>query len=207
MVSAQATDALRVLVFVDFWNFTLSVREHDPNFLIDWRILGNFLTKEASKQIDPEVKPSYEGMHVYGSYDPNKPADARLKNWFSNTLDKMSGVNVVLLERQRKRNYARCPACQSETTKCHACGADMRGTEEKGVDTRIATDMVSLAWANGFNAAVLVSADRDFVPVAEFLQTKGIKVVHAAFPPAGSLLSQKCWGNLNMPRIMSGFKR
>lgn len=86
----------------------------------------------------------------------------------------MPGINVVLLERQRKRGYPRCPHCQVEATKCAACGHDMRGTEEKGVDTRIVTDMISLAWVNSYDAAVLVSADRDFVPVADFLQAKGI---------------------------------
>ncbi len=208
LMNAQPAPApLRVRIFADFWNFSLSVRSHDPTFKIDWRVLGPFLTSKAGSLIDPAAPLVYEGMHVYGSYDPNKPADAKFRNWFSNTLDKMAGVNVVLLERQRKRNYAKCPQCQAETTNCHVCQADMRGTEEKGVDTRIATDMISLAWANGFNSAVLVSADRDFVPVAEFLQTKGIKIIHAAFPPAGSFLSQKCWGNLSIPRIMADFKR
>ncbi|MGL4591541.1 MAG: NYN domain-containing protein, partial [Aestuariivirga sp.] len=79
---------------------------------------------------------------------------------------------------------------------------DMRGTEEKGVDTRLATDMISLAWANGYNVAVLVSADKDFVPVAEFLQTRGIKVIHASFPPLGSELSQRCWGSISIPSFI-----
>jgi uncharacterized LabA/DUF88 family protein len=83
----------------------------------------------------------------------------------------------------------------------------MRGTEEKGVDTRIVADMISLAWANAYDVAVLVSSDRDFVPVADFLQTKGIKVVHGAFPPKGSNLSQKCWANFNVIGLMPQIKR
>jgi uncharacterized LabA/DUF88 family protein len=136
-------------------------------------------------------------MHVYGSYDPDKPADASLKNWFSNWLDKQPGVHALLLPRQKKKGYPKCPQCQAEATHCASCAADLRGTEEKGVDTNIVKDMISLAWANAYDVAVLVSADRDFVPVAEFLQTKGIKVIHGAFPPKGSDLSQKCWGNFS----------
>ncbi len=83
----------------------------------------------------------------------------------------------------------------------------MRGTEEKGVDTRIVADMISLAWANAYDVAVLVSADRDFVPVTEFLQTKGIKVMHGAFPPNGSELSQKCWGHFDIAPLMPQFKK
>jgi uncharacterized LabA/DUF88 family protein len=198
---------IRARVFVDFWNFTLSIRNIDPTFKINWQVLGQFLAKEAGQIVDPGMPVVFEGMHVYGSYDPNKPQDAKLKNWFVNTLDNMPGASVSLQERQRKRGYPKCPSCQAEAAVCASCQADMRGTEEKGVDTRIATDMVSLAWANGYNCAILVSSDRDFVPVAEFLQTKGIKVVHGAFPPSGSALSQKCWGHLNLSKSRNGFQR
>lgn len=64
----------------------------------------------------------------------------------------------------------------------------------------------SLAWSKAYDVAVLVSADRDFVPVAEFLQNEGLKVVHGCFPPKGSHLSQKCWGNLNLTKLMPAFQ-
>lgn len=83
----------------------------------------------------------------------------------------------------------------------------MRGTEEKGVDTAIAVDMISLAWEGVYDVAVLVSADRDFVPVAEYLMKKGIKVIHGAFPPSGAMLSQKSWGAINIPALREGFRR
>ena len=56
----------------------------------------------------------------------------------------------------------------------------------------MATDMISFAWADNYDVAVLVSSDRDFVPVAEFLETRGIKVVHGAFPPKEADLIRKC---------------
>ncbi len=199
--------AVRVRIFVDFWNFTLSVRNEDSSFKINWQTLGQIIAAEAGKLVDASLPVKYEGMHVYGSYDPAKPNDAKLRNWFTNTLDKMAGVSVTLVERQRKRTGPTCPHCQTITTHCPSCGGDMRGTEEKGVDTRIVTDLISLAWINGFDVAVLVSSDRDFVPVAEFLQAKGIKVIHGAFPPVGSQLSQKCWGHLNLVSMMPTFKR
>jgi uncharacterized LabA/DUF88 family protein len=83
----------------------------------------------------------------------------------------------------------------------------MRGTEEKGVDTRIVTDMISLAWADAYDVAVLVSSDRDFVPVADFLQTRGIKVIHGAFPPKGHFLSQKCWASMDIAALKPQFTR
>ena len=83
----------------------------------------------------------------------------------------------------------------------------MRGTEEKGVDTRIVTDMMSHAWAGGYNVALLISADRDFVPVAEELQKRGIKVIHGRFVKKGMELSKKCWGSIDVAKLMPLFER
>ena len=198
---------MRVRVFVDFWNFNLSLRRESPGFMTDWTPIGPVLAREAAKKVDPAAAHTFEAMHVYGSFDPAKETDKKLRNWFTNTLDRMPGTHVVLVERQKKKGYPRCPACQTEAQTCAACGSEMRGTEEKGVDTRIVTDMISLAWANAFDVAMLVSADRDFVPVAEFLQTRGIKVVLGWFPPRGNLLSQKCWGNVPLTNLMPSFAR
>ena len=64
-----------------------------------------------------------------------------------------------------------------------------------------------IAGRYSYDVAVIVSADRDFVPVADFLQSKGIKVIHAAFPPSGSQLSQRCWGNFNVINQMAKFRK
>lgn len=131
--NASSVVAVRVRIFVDFWNFTLSVRSQESDFKINWQTLGQTIAAEAGKLVDPALPMKYEGMHVYGSYDPAKANDARLKNWFTNTLDKMAGVSVTLVERQRKRTGPSCPHCQTITTHCPSCGGDMRGTEEKGL--------------------------------------------------------------------------
>ena len=196
----------RVRVFVDFWNFQLSMRRLDPDLKIDWKKPGPVFAELAANEVDPNGDFSFEALHVYGSYDPNKATDNKLKHWLSSWLDKQRGVHVVALPRQRKRGYPKCPSCQTEAQTCLACNSDLRGTEEKGIDTRIVADMISLAWVDAYDTAVLVSSDRDFVPVAEFLQTKGIKVVHAAFPPSGSDLTQKCWASIRVPDVIDRLK-
>ena len=87
------------------------------------------------------------------------------------------------------------------------CGGNMRGTEGKGVDTAIATDMMRLAWDNNYDVSVLVSSDRDFIPVVKSLETKGIRVIHGAFPPQASELTKACWGSIGIPNISENFRR
>jgi len=196
----------RVRVFVDFWNYTLSMRDADAAFRTDWSKLGQVLSRAAASIVDPAATGEYQGLNFYGSYDPASEADRKLHRWATTVVDTFPGVSVSIVPRQRKRSPPACPACHAVVGQCPRCGADMRGTEEKGVDVRMATDMISLAWVDNYDIAVLVSSDRDFVPVAEFLETRGIKVIHGAFPPKGAQLTARCWANFDIARLREDFR-
>lgn len=202
----QQGERHRVRVFIDFWNFSLSMRDVEEAFRADWSRLGPDLAQAASEVADATATSVYQGLNFYGSYDPASDRDRRLNHWATTVVDTFPGVNVSIVPRQRKRSPPRCPACYQAVAQCPVCGADMRGTEEKGVDVRMATDMISLAWVDNYDIAVLVSSDRDFVPVAEFLETRGIKVIHGAFPPKGAQLTRKCWGSINVANLRDRFR-
>ena len=203
----QAEHRIRVKVFVDFWNFQLTINSLDPDFKIDWQGLGPVVANESLMIVDATASMSYQGMNVYGSYDPRGKKDEGLRRWASNTLNRFPGVQVTMIQRQRKKRGPVCPSCHEEVSSCPYCQSGMRGTEEKGVDTRIATDMIKLAWVDNYDVAVLISSDRDFVPVVEFLSTRGVKTIHGAFPQQGSKLTQTCWGNIQLHRVMERFRR
>ena len=193
---------LRVRVFVDFWNFQSSLRREESRFNIDWSTLGQTLATEAAKVVDTDSQVAYQGMNVYGSYDPDNP-----NRFLHNTVAMFPGVQVTEAPRQRKREGPRCPRCRLEVATCPQCGSDMRGTEEKGVDARIATDMIRLAWIGNYDVAVLASSDRDFIPVVEFLETRNIKVIHCTFPEQGMELARTCWGSISIPDIRDRLRR
>lgn len=197
----------RVRVFVDFWNYELHMKETDQAFLTDWKAFGPALVKAAIDVVNPNATPDYQGLNVYASFDDQSPSDEGFRRWATTVLDTFPGVNVSLVPRQKKASGPKCPSCHHVIEDCPSCGNSMRGKEEKGVDTRMVTDMISLAWADNYDIAVLASTDRDFVPVAEFLQTRGIKVIHAAFPPKGAQLTQKCWASVNLPKMRKAFER
>ena len=169
-------------------------------------MLGPVLAHAAAGVVDVGAASEYQGLNFYGSHDPAREADRRLHRWATTVVDTFPGVSVSIVPRQRKRSPPVCPTCHNAVAQCPACSADMRGTEEKGVDVRMATDMISLAWADNYDIAVLVSSDRDFVPVAEFLETRGIKVIHGAFPPRGAQLTARCWGSVNVPLLREEFR-
>ena len=123
----------RVRVFVDFWNYTLSMRDEDQAFRTDWSQLGPALARAATAVADPAAAGEYQGLNFYGSHDPAKEADRKLHRWATTVVDTFPGVTVSIVPRQKRRSPPVCPVCHAAVAQCPACGADMRGTEEKGV--------------------------------------------------------------------------
>ncbi len=64
-----------------------------------------------------------------------------------------------------------CPHCKKKLTPRY---------EQKGVDVRLAIDMVKLAIGNTFDVAILISGDSDFVDAVQLVQDHG-KQVELAF--------------------------
>lgn len=63
-----------------------------------------------------------------------------------------------------------------------------RGTAliQKGVDTLLATDMVSMAFLNHYDIAFLVSGDGDLAPAVDAVKAAGKQIIVAAFPRSRS---------------------
>ena len=59
---------VRVRVFVDHWNFQLSLNSlsgKGARFEADWRTLGALLAREALRVVDETAQLTYQGMNVY----------------------------------------------------------------------------------------------------------------------------------------------
>ena len=56
----------RVRVFVDFWNYQLSMRARDPRFNADWSRLGPVLSRAAVEVVDAASRDEYQGLNFYG---------------------------------------------------------------------------------------------------------------------------------------------
>lgn len=195
----------RVQVFVDFWNYELSMKNVDSQFQTDWAKIGPVLATEASQVAASQVPFVFRGMSVHGSYNPS--TEQKLLNWVTTVVGRFPGVRVSFTERQRRRNPPRCPHCHHQVRNCPVCAKDMRGTEEKGVDVQMTVDMISAAIQGTYDVAVIVSSDRDFIPAAKFLSGQSIIVIHAKFGNQGAQLSETCWGSIDIPKLRHGFRR
>lgn len=115
---------------------------------------------------------------------------------------------VHFAKRQKQTKGPKCVGGDHhEIAKYPICQASMLGYKEKDIDTRIAIEMLYSGLMDQCEVAVLVSADKDFLPVIEKLSSHGVKCIHASFPGCGVELSMKCWSRFDLFTKRSRFSR
>jgi uncharacterized LabA/DUF88 family protein len=150
----------RVAIFIDGSNLYHSLRNSKVKE-IDFQKLIKFLVKERL---------------LIGVFYYNAPLDISIdenKYWemqrFFEMLRKLPGFNVILC---RRKKYTK----EDGTL----------GFEMKGDDVHLAIDMVSGAYENLYDTAIIVSGDEDFVPLIKKLQKLRKRVENAYFTKSSS---------------------
>lgn len=195
---------MKVMIFIDFWNFQLSWNEYhhklgSPTRIpIPWeKLLSQVLVDNV------ESGAAYSGTHVYASINPVNPIDNKLRSFLTNTMDLYPGYRVIVKERKAAKPF-RCSndGCRKEIITCHHCSKPVSRTVEKGVDTSIAIDLFHYALDNIYDKAILISNDEDFVPAIECIQRRGNQIIHAAFKNQGLAVKRSCWSHIDFEDIM-----
>lgn len=203
--ASQTARPPRLMVFVDYWNFQLTLNEREARhrglstdrFKVNWRELGPWLAAKACSALRVSEPHSFEGVIFYASYAPATEEGRKFHRWALTWLNRQPGVRVECRER-RPKAPPRCPACHAEIADCPHCHRKIQGTIEKGVDTLVATDMIRFAWEDAYDLAILASSDADLVPAVEFLRLRARKVIQAGFPPVGAALATACWASFDV---------
>ena len=181
-----------VRVFVDFWNFqlgwnsTFPVAKGTPPIKIDWKGLPTILMNELPAALGGvKDQLQFKGINVYASVNPDPNGkDVGLKTFLHKVLNQMVGYQVHVFDRMERR-----------TT--DANGATIIKTVEKGVDTRIVTDLFSGAINKTFDVALLVSNDSDFCPAIQTIQDRLDKqIIHVGFRRGGDEIRSMCWSHI-----------
>lgn len=198
-------------LFIDFWNFQLNWNDRVGQVnRCDWkRLPAEILTATKKVHEDSGLSDDLEldETLVYASVDPTSEKGRNMKGWLDNFLDRQPSFRVVTKDRSPRPFPMHCSDCGQETKDCPHCGTTYTRSVEKGVDTQIVTDLLSLAWQDAFDVAVLLSSDADFVPAVIRVQEKGLKVVNASWSGHGHELKRKCWASFDLDTISGGLIR
>lgn len=185
---------IAVRAFVDFWNFQLCWNDAFPfdrskgeqPSRIDWRVFPAILMNEVPTALGGIKEPlQFKGINVYASVNPAIGSkDAPLKNFLLKTMNQMVGYQVHVFDRRERRSV-------------DGHGDVVVKTVEKGVDTRIVTDLFAGAINGTYDVALLVSNDSDFCPAIGTIQDRLDKqVVHVGFRRGGDEIRSACWSHI-----------
>lgn len=140
---------------------------------------------DFGKQVDciKLVKVLSEGRklkraHYYGSLHPNPDNDTTIAESVSKKIGfyhmlEYNGFKTKILQRRKRPFKCTCESCKHVTTGERFI--------EKGVDMALALDVLSLAAANAYDVAIIVSGDFDFRQVIDDVQKQGLIVEVAYF--------------------------
>ncbi|MEH7328097.1 NYN domain-containing protein [Priestia megaterium] len=145
----------RIMVFIDSNNFETAICElYGARKSVDYGLLTEFLAKKFEGRL---------GRYYYyiAQGDPRREqAKYQSNQRFIDTMNKKKKciVRVGRLDYRGKDNE------------------DKDIYVEKGVDVHIAIDMLTLAFHNAYDNAIILSADTDYIPVVEQVRQMGKNV-------------------------------
>jgi len=155
----------RVIVFVDGSNLYFAVRDglHSQD-TVDVGKLANKLTK--GRQL----------IRIYYYHVPGLEGDSEASRRHQSFLDRLGYVDYLQLRLGRL-------VPRLVKLRCQSCGKDIEHMThiQKGVDTRLAVDMVGLALLDAYDTAILVSGDADLAEAVDFVKEHTQKYVENAF--------------------------
>ena len=156
----------RVMVFIDGSNIYFRLRDnlqlrgsHQPNDL-DY---GKFVSKLADGR--RLVRCYYYAARLDQTREPDR---YKSQQSFYNKLEDIPRFELRLGQLRYPPNFPAAPSY------------------EKGVDIRLATDMLVHAFQDHYDVAILVSSDTDFVDVVQGVKNAGKNVEVVLFSPQGS---------------------
>lgn len=202
--------SLRARIFIDFWNFQISWNQRAGDARIDWTLVPRTLISAAEAQfrlVGFEESLVLEETLVYASYNPQKRNDRKLKGWLDSFLDRQPGFRVNIRERKVKSRIVHCEQCGHDNRECSKCGSAYVWSPEKGVDTAIVTDLLSLASEDSYDVAILLSSDADHIPAVEWVQEHGRKVINATWDNHGYDLARTSWASVPLDALIGDLTR
>lgn len=211
---SRSSDVVRVRVFLDHWEFSCSwikvwaeltdrkltrqlEREAQSRAkIVRWDCLANAILARLD-DIDyiSDSPKELRSIDVYASLSPRNSNDEQeLKDWLQNHLDELPAYSV----HQSPRKYD-----TGSTAKCTKCNRALKPELEKGVKTRVACDLLSMAVKDQYDVGVLVMDDPELIPsilcVQEVLDKQ---IVHIGLQSNGSQVRSAAWGHILLEDVL-----
>lgn len=172
-----AATSMRTICYIDGFNLYYGLKS------ASWQKYYWLNMREmATKLVRPPfmlVGTKYFTARISGAHPGDSPqraaereASRRRQSTYIEALETLKFLDVIEGQFLMKREF------------CRACNSDYYRAEEKMTDVRIATELITDAFLDRFDSALVVSGDSDLVPPVDAVKTHfPHKRIVAVFPP------------------------
>lgn len=164
------------MVFIDYQNLYISMKNHmyaksKKTFNINFYKLAQELNEIVKERLSSVLVKTY--LFAYQPCDKllELPEQRQYYDWL--LKQKNNNYFEVIEGRQEIRNI-------SDEIPIDINDRSTYTTIEKGTDVNLAVTMLSKAYTNAFDIAILVSGDSDYIPAVEILHQLGKVVIIAS---------------------------
>jgi hypothetical protein len=211
---ADNDQTVRVRVFInhlDFaraWQFEHSKLTGTPltsaeknNVLLEsknirWEMLPQAILEHLDQMgyIDQTPK-EMRAIDVYASADrANNEQRSEFETWLDEELDPLAGYQVHPFLR-KKENKKLCSHCEEPLD---------RSEFVKGLNTKVACDLLSHAVNDAYDIAVLIMDDEEIVPsVLSVQEIFDKQIIHIGAKGEGEALRSAAWGHITLEDLVS----
>jgi len=167
----------RVMIFIDGSNFYHGLKKHTGKKYFNYEKFAGLLCGKERKLIR---------TYYYNAPLPQQadPTAYRKQRQFFDGLKRTPYFELRLGRLEPREKIHTCTNCNSESK--------INTYKEKGVDIKLAIDMLAHAVNKNFDTAIVVTGDGDFVEAVHAIKKFGLHVEHAYFKDMSQALQQSC---------------
>jgi hypothetical protein len=163
---------------------------------INWEALPEAILAQLDKlDYIQDSEKEIQAIDVYASITrDNSNAKAELETWLDEELDPLAGFQVHIFARRKDQSKHHCSNCNA---------ALERSELVKGLNTKVACDMLSHAVDNSYDIGVLMMGDDELAPSILCVQEIFDKqIVHVGANNEGNGIRSAAWGNFCLEDLM-----
>jgi hypothetical protein len=201
--AAQGLETARVFVFIDLSELLTELGGMPAaEMALDWEGFPAWLAVDGASAalLTPAERLRYTGAIIYTVGEPaDRIGAAEVIAQLAH--DPQVGVRTV---RRAAATPGDCLACDlARTPGCHHCRNTTSPLSRLGgaVGDAIAADIFRLVREDALDVAVLLVAEPALRTLIRFVEGRGKRVVHAAFPPRGRELSDASSGVVDLTAL------
>lgn len=166
---------MRIMIFVDLLNFELTCKSINPHLMLDYYKIPTFILSYVIKKYNWQYfNPQLIRAYAYGGEYTNALIEQLERLYGGNSEEYKKYVKNAQRQKQIENWFSNFDFFE---LKLKPLGLRDGLPRQKGVDVQMAVDLVSHAYQNNYDIAIICSGDADLLESMNLVKSLGKRVI------------------------------